>query len=91
MLKIHLINRHRYLYRISTALIYYGLSINATDIAGNKYLNFALVSGVEIPASLLNMIIMAKMSRRISLSSVFVLNGIACVLYIFVPNGEYNV
>ncbi|XP_070069216.1 organic cation transporter protein isoform X2 [Drosophila takahashii] len=31
------------------AIVYYGLSLNATSLSGNKYLNFALVCLVEIP------------------------------------------
>lgn len=31
------------------AIVYYGLSLNATSLSGNKYLNFTLVCLVEIP------------------------------------------
>jgi hypothetical protein len=30
-------------------MVYYGLSLNATNLAGNPYTNFILVSLVEIP------------------------------------------
>lgn len=74
--------------RIAAALVYYGLSINATNIAGNKYLNFTLVTAVEIPACLLYVFIMTNMSRKTSLSSMFVLNAVTCALYNFTPESK---
>ncbi|VVC31714.1 Hypothetical protein CINCED_3A024130 [Cinara cedri] len=66
---------------IAAAFVYYGLNISATEIAGNKYLNFALVSFVEIPACLFNWIIMERMSRKTSLFSMFLLSGATCIVY----------
>lgn len=75
--------------RIAAILVYYGLTINAADIAGDKYLNFTLALFVEIPACLLNWLIMEGMSRRMALSSMFVLSGGTCVLYAAMPTSEY--
>ena len=33
----------------TVTMVYYGLSLNATNLAGNPYTNFLLVSLVEIP------------------------------------------
>ncbi|XP_027842262.1 solute carrier family 22 member 21-like [Aphis gossypii] len=66
---------------IAVTLVYYGLTISSTDIAGDKYLNFSLVLFVEIPACLLNWLIMEGMSRKMSLSCMFVLSGVTCVTY----------
>jgi hypothetical protein len=68
--------------------VYYGLTIGATDIAGDKYLNFSLASFVEIPACLLNWAIMEGMSRKNSLCCVLVLSGVTCFLYILLPASE---
>lgn len=76
-------------YRTSITLVYYGLSINSTDFAGDKYLNFALVSLVEIPACLLNWMVMEGLSRKMALSCMFVLSGATCVANIFTPDSEY--
>lgn len=46
--------------RLVTSLVYYGLSFNADDLAGNMYLNFALSGIVEIPAYLLASILVNK-------------------------------
>ncbi|XP_060853178.1 solute carrier family 22 member 4-like [Rhopalosiphum padi] len=66
---------------IAVTLVYYGLTISSTDIAGDKYLNFSLVLFVEIPACLLNWLIMEGMSRKMSLCCMFVLSGVTCVMY----------
>jgi len=76
--------------RIAVTLVYYGLTISATDIAGDKYLNFSLASFVEIPACLLNWLIMEGMSRRMSLSCMLILSGLSSVLYNLVPNCKYT-
>lgn len=77
-------------YRIAIVLVFYGLSISATDIVGgNKYLNFSLVSLVEIPACVLNWMVMEGLSRKMALSSMFVLSGVTCVAYTLVPSREY--
>lgn len=78
-------------HRISITLVFYGLSIGATNIAGDKYLNFILVSLVEIPACFLNWLVMESMPRRISLSCMFVLSGLTCVLYNLTPESEYAI
>ncbi len=36
--------------RFAASAAYYGLSLNAASLAGNKYLNFFLLGLVEIPA-----------------------------------------
>lgn len=77
-------------HRIAIVLVYFGLSINATDIAGgNKYLNFSLVALVEIPACVLNWMVMEGLSRKMALSSMFVLSGITSVAYALAPSREY--
>ena len=34
---------------MTVTMVYYGLSLNATNLAGNPYTNFLLVSLVELP------------------------------------------
>ncbi|XP_025421099.1 solute carrier family 22 member 21-like isoform X2 [Sipha flava] len=66
---------------IGITMVFFGLTISATDIAGDKYLNFTLVSLVEIPACLLNWMVMEGFSRKMSLSCMLVLSGATCVAY----------
>ena len=42
------------------SLVYYGLSFNVDDLAGNVYLNFGLSGLVEIPAYLMATILVNK-------------------------------
>ena len=37
---------------LTVTMVYYGLSLNATNLAGNPYTNFLLVALVEIPGKL---------------------------------------
>ncbi|CAB4032248.1 solute carrier family 22 member 15-like [Paramuricea clavata] len=60
-----------------TSLVYYGLSFNVDDLAGNIYLNFALSGLVEIPAYLLATILVNKIGRRIPLVLYFTIGGVA--------------
>ena len=39
---------------MTVTMVYYGLSLNATNLAGNPYTNFILVSLVEIPGKYLD-------------------------------------
>jgi hypothetical protein len=36
--------------RFANSLVYYGVSYGAVDLGGNKYLDFFLISIVEIPS-----------------------------------------
>lgn len=71
----------------ANAFVYYGLSLNATNLSGNKYLNFALVCLIEIPGYSLAWILMNKMGRRWSLAGSLLLCAITCIAGAFVPDG----
>ncbi|CAG9766667.1 unnamed protein product [Ceutorhynchus assimilis] len=70
------------------AFVYYGLSINATSLSGNKYINFALVSLIEIPGYTIAWICIQKLGRKPSLIMSLLLCGITCTLTIFVSKGS---
>ena len=38
---------------MSTAIVYYGISLNTANLAGNPYVNFCVSGCVEIPALVL--------------------------------------
>ncbi|XP_031633751.1 organic cation transporter protein [Contarinia nasturtii] len=63
----------------SDAFIFYGLSLNSTNLSGNKYLNFILVCLVEIPGYTLSWIAMNKIGRRWALSASLLLCAFTCV------------
>lgn len=83
--------RNNFLSRFTNTLVYYGLSINSVVLSGNKYINFILCNGVEVPAFFVSGFIMNKMDRRISQSVAFFLSGLTCIICEFIPLGELNI
>ncbi|KAH8271495.1 hypothetical protein KR018_000953, partial [Drosophila ironensis] len=61
------------------AIVYYGLSLNATSLSGNKYLNFTLVCLVEIPGYSLAWLFLRRLGRRLALSGSLLLCSVTCV------------
>lgn len=74
-------------FRAVNAFVYYGLSINSTTLSGNKYINFALVSLIEIPGYSLAWICIQKLGRKPSLVLSLLLCGVTCTLTIFASKG----
>ncbi|KAF7272809.1 hypothetical protein GWI33_014435 [Rhynchophorus ferrugineus] len=68
------------------AFVYYGLSINSTSLSGNKYVNFALVSLIEIPGYSLAWISIQTIGRKPSLVLSLLLSGVTCTLTIFLTD-----
>lgn len=75
---------------ITCAFVYYGLSLNSTNLSGNKFLNFALVCLIEIPGYSLAWICMNKIGRRWSLAASLLLCGVTCLAGAFVTEGMYE-
>lgn len=69
--------------------MFYGLSLNSTNLSGNKYLNFILVCLVEIPGLSLAWVAMNKIGRRWSLAGSLLLCAITCVAGAFVTVGKF--
>lgn len=67
------------------SMSFYGLSMNATSLAGDPYLNFLLVSLVEIPGYTLSYLSMERYGRRKSISISLLIGGVACIIGPFVP------
>lgn len=72
----------------TNAFVFYGLSLNATSLSGNKYVNFILVCLVEIPGYTLSWVAMNKIGRRWSLAGSYFLCAITCAAGGFVPQGK---
>ncbi|GFR97680.1 organic cation transporter protein [Elysia marginata] len=69
------------------ALVYYGLSLNTENLAGNPYLNFCVAGAVEIPAYAICILLLNKMGRRRPLVVSMLVGGIACILSGCIPTG----
>ncbi|XP_006822653.1 organic cation transporter protein-like [Saccoglossus kowalevskii] len=68
------------------SLVYYGLSLNTSNLGGNDYLNAFLSGAVEIPAYTLSIFLPeTRFGRRWSQSSTLILAGVACILTLLAP------
>ncbi|KAK0164907.1 hypothetical protein PV328_003474 [Microctonus aethiopoides] len=75
---------------LTNTFVYYGLSLNSVAFAGDKYLNFILVSFVEIPAYFLSWILIDYVGRRFTLSGSFLLSGVFCIGIQFIPHDTWS-
>lgn len=66
-------------------LIYFGMTIQSVALAGDKYVNFILVSGIELPTYLVSSLLMQWIGRKWSLFGSLLLTGTACVAAEFIP------
>ena len=47
-------------FRFASGVVYYGLSLSTSTLAGDKYVNFFLSGAVEAPAYLLTVFVLQK-------------------------------
>eukprot|EP00095_Tigriopus_kingsejongensis_P012121 maker-scaffold97_size377342-snap-gene-2.15 protein:Tk12121 transcript:maker-scaffold97_size377342-snap-gene-2.15-mRNA-1 annotation:"hypothetical protein LOTGIDRAFT_108526" len=64
---------------IVCSMVFYGLSLNAVNLAGNIYLNFALTAFIEIPSYLVCPVLVDHMGRKPTVAFFLLLAGISCV------------
>ena len=67
-------------------MIYYGLSLNAASLAGDVYVNFALLSVCEVPGYALSYLGMRFAGRRLTLSVSLLIGGVSCLISSVVNN-----
>ncbi|XP_041980412.1 organic cation transporter protein-like isoform X2 [Aricia agestis] len=70
---------------VTCTFVYYGLAINSVSLAGNQYLNFALVAFVEIPSTFIGLLVLDKFGRKRVLIATYLLSGCLCIGLSFVP------
>ncbi|XP_017838012.1 organic cation transporter protein [Drosophila busckii] len=70
------------------AIVFYGLSLNSTNLSGNKYLNFTLVCLIEIPGYSLAWLCLRKLGRRLALSGSLILCAVTCVISGYITSGS---
>uniref|UniRef100_T1JLS1 Major facilitator superfamily (MFS) profile domain-containing protein n=1 Tax=Strigamia maritima TaxID=126957 RepID=T1JLS1_STRMM len=64
---------------------YYGISMNATNLQGNVYVDFILTSLVEFPAYIFCLLVMNRLGRKKPLVGCMLIGGLSCVCTVFVP------
>ncbi|CAG5019124.1 unnamed protein product [Parnassius apollo] len=68
----------------TSTFVNYGLTINSVSLQGNKYLNYALLSSVDIPGIFIIGYILIKFKRKLPLTCCFFAAAVLCVSQPFV-------
>ncbi|KAI8483011.1 hypothetical protein Bbelb_393110 [Branchiostoma belcheri] len=66
-------------------ILYYGLSLGTSDLAGDDYVNFFLSGVVEVPGYLSSCVVIERFGRRVPHMLYMVVGGVACVAAAFIP------
>ncbi|VVC97942.1 solute carrier family 22 member 21-like [Leptidea sinapis] len=72
---------------LTITLINYGMMISSVLIDGNKYINFALLMMMDIPANVFYWVALSKYKRKMPLVVSFIVGGVFCVSQPFMPKG----
>ncbi|KAI1721631.1 sugar transporter domain-containing protein [Ditylenchus destructor] len=78
-----------YLWTCDT-FVYYGLSLFSTQLAGDKYINYALLGLIEIPSYLVSPVLLNKLGRRFYVSLCHLLAAVSFFTIIFSDNSRVN-
>ncbi|XP_052891995.1 organic cation transporter protein-like [Anopheles moucheti] len=71
---------------LTNTMVYFGLSLNSVSLSGNKYLNFILVSLIELPGFFLMQLILDRAGRKKTLFATLVLSGLFCIISVFITD-----
>lgn len=70
----------------TNGFVYYGISIHAVSLAGNKYINFILISVAEIPAIIITYFLMQHFRRKWSLQLAMLVCATVCITSEFISD-----
>ncbi|KAG4070683.1 hypothetical protein HA402_013603 [Bradysia odoriphaga] len=70
----------------TNGFVYYGISVHAVTLAGNKYINFMLVSVAEVPAIIITYFLMQNFRRKWSLQLAMLICAVVCITSEFVSD-----
>lgn len=74
---------------MTCAFVYYGLSLNAVSLAGNKFMNFMLVCTAEIPGYFVTNLMTGRIGRKWTLSLSLFVCGLSCIGSQYIPVANY--
>ncbi|XP_068082090.1 organic cation transporter protein [Anabrus simplex] len=69
----------------TNAFVYYGLALNSVYLGGNKYVNYILVTLIDLPGFPLSYVAMDTIGRKRTIAASLVAAGLACLAFICVP------
>lgn len=70
----------------TNGFVYYGISVHAVTLDGNKYNNFMLVSFAEVPAIVITYFLMQNFRRKWSLQAAMLVCAAVCIASEFVSD-----
>ncbi|ELT94945.1 hypothetical protein CAPTEDRAFT_62237, partial [Capitella teleta] len=71
--------------RFASGLIYFGLSLNTSQLVGNKYVNFFLSGFVEAPAYTLTVFVLQRFGRRYPLFIFHLIASVVLMAVVWIP------
>ncbi|XP_048457028.1 solute carrier family 22 member 2-like [Rhincodon typus] len=69
----------------TSALVYQGLVMRLGTLGGNIYLDFFISGAVEIPASVIIILVIERIGRRLPFAAGGLVSGGSCLLVVFIP------
>lgn len=73
---------------ITNTLVYYGMSINAVNLSGNRYLNYVYVAAVEIPGYWTAILLLDRIGRKPVLIAGYWICAACQLAFAFIPSGK---
>lgn len=71
---------------ITTTFIYYGLSINSVGLSLNMYVNYILISAIEIPGYYTAVLVLNRIGRKATISGGYMTASVCCFAFAFMPD-----
>ncbi|XP_029643870.1 organic cation transporter protein-like [Octopus sinensis] len=71
------------------SMLYYGVSLNSVDMAGNRYLNFLLMHVVEFPSMVTSYYLCKRFGHRKPTTFCMMFSGLNCIVSNFVTKGSF--
>lgn len=73
---------------ITNTFVYYGMSINAVNLSGNSYLNYAIVAAIEIPGYWTAILLLDRIGRKPVIITAYWLCTVCQFTFAFLPDGK---
>ncbi|XP_014767510.1 organic cation transporter protein [Octopus bimaculoides] len=71
------------------SMLYYGVTMNSVNMAGSRYLNFFLMSLIEVPACIVCSYFFHRFGHRKPICFFMIFGGINCIASNFVSKDSY--
>ena len=76
------------LFRFAEGFVYYGLSLNTSNLGGNPFLNLASMGAIEMPIYIILPVISKYLGRIVPFSGCLILAGVSLLATAPVPTGK---